>query len=74
MARAKPDKDPAAGMSEGKRAYEARRAAKAGVSLETWLARKEKAKRAQAAASAGGPQRAAKKPGVLGRLFGRRKG
>lgn len=75
MAKTKPEKDPTAGMSEAKRAYEARRAEKAGMSLEKWLAQKEKAKRAEAAASAAGATqpRAAKRPGVLGRLFGRGK-
>lgn len=76
MARTKPDKDPTAGMSEAKRAYEARRAEKAGISLEKWLAQKEKARNGERAASAarGTPARAAKKPGVLRRLFGRDKG
>lgn len=76
MAKTKPEKDPTAGMTEAKRAYEARRAEKAGMSLEKWLAQKAKAKRAEAAASATGamPARPAKRLGVLGRLFGRGKG
>ncbi|WP_114374918.1 hypothetical protein [Elioraea thermophila] len=76
MAKTKSEKDPTAGMSEAKRAYEARRAEKAGMSLEKWLAQKEKAKRAEAAASAAGatPVRTAKRSGVLGRLLGRGKG
>lgn len=36
--------NPASG--QGKQAYEARRAAKAGVSLDNWLARKEGARKA----------------------------
>jgi hypothetical protein len=36
-------------LTEGQRAYEARRAAKAGVSLEKWLADKERHAKAQAA-------------------------
>ncbi len=76
MAKTKPDKDPTAGMSEAKRAYEARRAEKAGISLEKWLAQKEKARNGESAASAvrATPARAAKTPGVLRRLFGRGKG
>ncbi len=78
MARTKPDKDPTAGMSEAKRAYEARRAEKAGMSLEKWLAQKEKAKNKNgertALAARVSPVRAAKKPGVLRRLFGGGKG
>lgn len=63
-------KDPAAGMSEGQRAYEARRAAKAGMTLEKWLARKAKAR----ARAADGPAPAAPpKPGLLGGLFRRPK-
>jgi hypothetical protein len=55
-------------MSEGKRAYEARRAAKAGVSLEKWLA--DKARERQAEARAAVKADAAKPPKKLG-LFGR---
>jgi hypothetical protein len=32
-------------MTEGQRAYEARRAAKAGMSLEKWMAQREREKR-----------------------------
>ncbi|MCS6921728.1 MAG: hypothetical protein NZM07_07435 [Elioraea sp.] len=74
MAKTKAEKDPTAGMSEAKRAYEARRAEKAGMSLEKWLARKEKAKRAQGAPAGSTPAPAAKRSGILGRLFGRGKG
>ena len=59
-------------LSEGQRAYETRRAAKAGVSLEKWLEMKEKDKRAEAEAR----QKAAeppkqKKPGFLSKLLDR---
>ncbi|MDE2006073.1 MAG: hypothetical protein KGI51_05845 [Rhodospirillales bacterium] len=61
-------------LSEGQRAYEARRAAKAGMSLEKWLAAKartqEQAARAErdAAAAASRPPR---KPGFIARLIER---
>jgi len=61
-------------MSEGQRAYEARRAAKAGMSLEKWLAQKEKeaqAERAAAQAKKAEPTAAKKKPGFLARLLER---
>ena len=61
-------------LSAGQRAYEAKRAAKAGMSLEKWLARKEK----QAADAARAAARAAeeakkppKKPGLFKRLLDR---
>lgn len=55
-------------MSEGQRAYEAKRAAKAGMSLEKWLDRKDKlaASRAREASAA---KPAAKKPGLFSRLL-----
>ncbi len=58
-------------MSEGQRSYEAKRAAKAGVSLEKWLAMKEKDRereereRQQAAR----PPPPPKKPGFFSRLI-----
>jgi hypothetical protein len=60
-------------MTDAQRAYEARRAAKAGMSLEKWLASKEKraaaaAKEAAAAKKAPEPP---KKPGFLARLLER---
>lgn len=60
-------------LSEGQRAYEAKRAAKAGMSLERWLHEKERrdeqAARAQARqAEAAKPP---KKPGLLARLIER---
>lgn len=58
-------------MTEGQRAYEAKRAAKAGMSLEKWLAQKEKeaaAERAEAA-KAQTSEAAARKPGFFARLL-----
>lgn len=67
---AKPD-----GLTEGQRAYEARRAAKAGMTLEKWLAEKERRARLEATelareAAAEKPQ-AAEKKGWFGRLLDR---
>jgi hypothetical protein len=59
-------------MTEAQRAYEAKRAAKAGMSLEKWLAEKEKraaAQARQAAAAAPKPAPAERKPGLLARLL-----
>jgi hypothetical protein len=58
-------------LTEAQRAYEAKRAAKAGMSLEKWLKEKEKraAAEAKAAAEATKPPAEAKKPGFLGRLL-----
>ena len=58
-------------LSEGQRAYEARRAAKAGMSLEKWLATKEKDAQAEAAArkKAAPPPPPPKKPGFVARLL-----
>lgn len=58
-------------MSEGQRAYEAKRAAKAGVSLEKWLADKQKQADAAARAEAGATKKPAKKPGFFTRLIDR---
>lgn len=60
-------------MSEGQRAYEAKRAARAGMSLERWLAQKnrEKAAEARAQEQASKPAEAPKKPGLLSRLLDR---
>jgi hypothetical protein len=61
-------------MTEGQRAYESRRAARAGMSLDKWLAQKDReaadAVRAQARA-AEQARRAEKKPGILSRLLDR---
>jgi hypothetical protein len=61
-------------MTEAQRAYEEKRAAKAGLSLERWLARKEKAATAAAERDAAGakprPSDAkGKPPGFLARLL-----
>jgi hypothetical protein len=63
-------------MTEAQRAYEAKRAAKAGLTLERWLERKEKAAAEERGASADPkarpPSAAAKgKPGFLARLLER---
>jgi hypothetical protein len=59
-------------MTDAQRAYEAKRAAKAGMSLEKWLTSKERraaelAK--EAAAAAPKPAEPPKKPGFFGRLL-----
>ncbi|MGC8469819.1 MAG: hypothetical protein ACP5NI_07940 [Acetobacteraceae bacterium] len=57
-------------MSEGQRAYEQKRAAKAGMSLEKWLANREKDKRAAASLAKPAPAPAKPKPpGLLSRLI-----
>jgi hypothetical protein len=61
-------------MTEAQRAYEAKRAAKAGVSLERWLERKEKASAGEREAAAKPRQAAASgeaktKPGFFARLL-----
>ena len=59
-------------MTDAQRAYEAKRAAKAGMSLEKWLTEKEKraAEEArEASAAAPKPTEPAKKPGFFGRLL-----
>lgn len=54
-------------MTEAQRAYETKRAQKAGVSLDKWLAQKEKDRAAAAAPPP--PPAAPKKPGFLSRLL-----
>ena len=58
-------------MTEGQRAYEVKRAAKAGLSLEKWLALKAKEAAAERAEAAKATEVAApaKKPGFFGRLL-----
>jgi len=56
-------------MTESQRAYEAKRAAKAGMSLEKWLAEKQKRARAEAAPAARVQPVLPKKPGFLSRLL-----
>jgi hypothetical protein len=57
-------------MSEGQRAYEARRAAKAGMSLEKWLDAKDRDKRdEERAREKAAKQAEPKKPGFFSRLL-----
>jgi hypothetical protein len=59
-------------MTDAQRAYEAKRAAKAGMSLDKWLASKERraaAEAKEAAAAAPKPAEPPKKPGFFGRLL-----
>lgn len=60
-------------MSEGQRAYEARRAAKAGLSMDKWLAAKERDRLAEEKAKAKALEAAkpAKPPGFFKRLLER---
>ena len=60
-------------LSEGQRAYEAKRAAKAGMSLEKWLDSKQRQQEAEARdrEKAAAPPRPPKKPGFFGRLLER---
>ena len=59
-------------MSEGQRSYEAKRAAKAGVSLDKWLQMKQREQREaeRARVQATTPPKAAR-PGLLARLIDR---
>jgi hypothetical protein len=57
-------------MTEAQRAYEAKRAAKAGKSLDSWLEQKRKRQDAEAKAAAP-PPAAAKRPGLIRRLLDR---
>lgn len=61
-------------MTEAQRAYEARRASKAGMSLEKWMTEKDKRAQAEAAeaakeAAAAKAAEAPKKPGFFARLL-----
>jgi len=60
-------------MSEGQKAYEAKRAAKAGMSLEKWLAAKERDRLAEekAKAKAAEASRPPKPPGRIRRFLDR---
>jgi hypothetical protein len=60
-------------MTEGQRAYEAKRAAKAGMSLEKWLANKERDRLAEEKARARTLQarKPPKPPGLFRRLIDR---
>ncbi|MFC3126315.1 hypothetical protein ACFOD4_14705 [Pseudoroseomonas globiformis] len=57
-------------LSEGQRAYEAKRAAKAGVSLDKWLSMKAQDREKLVAATAKSAE-PAKKPGFFARLMER---
>ena len=59
--------------SKGKQAYEARRADKAGIGLERWMADKERRAQAEREAEQRARRKAApeKKPGLLRRLLDR---
>ncbi|WP_159350316.1 hypothetical protein [Roseomonas harenae] len=76
MAAQKP-RDDAPRMTDAQRAYEARRAAKAGMSLEKWLAAKEKDREEERRAAAQDATRRAaevvpaKKPNLFRRLLDR---
>ena len=60
-------------MTEGQRAYEAKRAAKAGLSLDKWLAAKERDRLAEERAKSKAIEAAkpAKPPGFIRRLIDR---
>ena len=60
-------------LTEGQRAYEARRAAKAGMSLDKWLDSKERQQKAEARAreKTAEPAKVLKKPGFFARLLER---
>jgi hypothetical protein len=60
-------------LTEGQRVYELKRAAKAGMSLDNWLASKEREREAEAKAKLKAIQvvKPAKPPGLLGRLLER---
>ena len=60
-------------MTEGQRAYEARRAARAGLSLDKWLAAKERDRLAEERAKAKAMEAAkpARPPGFFRRLLDR---
>jgi hypothetical protein len=60
-------------LSAGQRDYEAKRAAKAGMSLDKWLASKEREAEAEAKAraKAAEPPKPPKPPGILKRLIDR---
>ena len=68
-----PTKSTAKTLTEGQRAYEAKRAAKAGMSLDKWLATKEREREAEAKAKAKAVEAAKppKPPGFFGRLLER---
>lgn len=58
-------------MSEGQRSYEARRAAKAGMTLDKWLDGKRREAAAAAKEAKPAAAKPAKPPGLLSRLIER---
>lgn len=68
-----PSKPAAKTLTEGQRAYEAKRAAKAGMSLEKWLDSKQRQQEAEQKAKLKALEAAKppKKPGLIGRLLER---
>lgn len=58
-------------LTEGQKAYEAKRAAKAGMTLEAWLRDKEKRAKAEAEAAKTTAPEPPKKPGFFTRLLER---
>lgn len=60
-------------LTEGQRAYEAKRAAKAGISLDKWLAAKERDRLVEEKAKlkAAEPPKPVKPPGFIARLMER---
>lgn len=60
-------------LTEGQRAYEAKRAAKAGMSLDKWLSSKQRQQEAEAKAKLKAAEAAKppKPPGLFGRLLER---
>lgn len=60
-------------LTDGQRAYEAKRAAKAGMSLDRWLASKQRAQEAEAREREKAAEQAKppKKPGFFSRLLDR---
>ncbi len=59
-------------MTDGQRAYEAKRAAKAGMSLDKWIAQKERERLAELRAQEKAAEKAAeppRKPGFFSRLL-----
>lgn len=59
-------------MTDGQKGYEAKRAAKAGMSLDKWLSNKEREAQAEVQAREKAAQKAAeppKKPGFFSRLI-----
>jgi hypothetical protein len=59
-------------MTEGQRAYEAKRATKAGMSVDKWIAQKDRDREAEERLRAREAQKAAeppKKPGFFSRLI-----